>query len=113
MIYLALSADGQFSAQTLAIQFVSAKRQPLGPQNQTRRRIPSSQSQPHLALHAHLLFLAQSGRNWFSKIQRDLIARGIFTSKHDLSRKIMRYIGHHNKTARPFKWTYRNPSHRI
>lgn len=50
---------------------------------------------------------------WFSKIQRDLIARGIFSSKQDLSRKIMRYIRHHNKNARPFKWTYRNPSHRI
>lgn len=50
---------------------------------------------------------------WFSKIQRDLIARGIFSSKHDLSRKILRYIRHHNKTARPFKWSYRNPSRRI
>jgi transposase len=29
---------------------------------------------------------------WFSKIQRDLIARGIFTSVKDLDRKIMRYI---------------------
>jgi transposase len=29
---------------------------------------------------------------WFSKIQRDIIARGIFTSIKDLDRKIMRYI---------------------
>src|SRR5467141_1067512 len=29
---------------------------------------------------------------WFSKIQRDLIARGIFCSVKDLDRKIMRYI---------------------
>ena len=50
---------------------------------------------------------------WFSKIQRDLIARGIFTSKTDLKRKIMSYIRHHNKSAKPFKWTYRNTSHRI
>ncbi|MGH8092490.1 MAG: IS630 family transposase [Chthoniobacterales bacterium] len=50
---------------------------------------------------------------WFSKIQRDLIARGIFTSKNDLKRKIMRYIRSHNANAKPFKWTYRNMAHRI
>ncbi len=50
---------------------------------------------------------------WFSKIQRDLIARGIFASKNDLNRKIMRYIRSHNTTAKPFKWSYRNIDHRI
>jgi transposase len=50
---------------------------------------------------------------WFSKIQRDVIARGIFKSKADLSRKIMKYIRHHNKTAQPFKWTYRNTKNRL
>src|SRR6476659_3462558 len=50
---------------------------------------------------------------WFSKIQRDLIARGIFASRNDLKRKIMRYIRFHNGNAKPFKWTYRNAAHRI
>ena len=50
---------------------------------------------------------------WFSKIQRDLIARGIFDSKSDLHRKIMRYIRHYNKAALPFKWTYKNTDRRI
>ena len=50
---------------------------------------------------------------WFSKIQRDLISRGIFSSKADLRRKIMRYIRHYNKAALPFQWTYRNTSKRI
>jgi transposase len=50
---------------------------------------------------------------WFSKIQRDLITRGIFNSKADLRRKIMRYIRHYNKSAVPFQWTYRNTSNRI
>lgn len=50
---------------------------------------------------------------WFSKIQRDLIARGIFRSKADLARQITRYIKGHNKTAKPFKWTYRNTDRRI
>ena len=50
---------------------------------------------------------------WFSQIQRDLIARGIFTSKNDLTRKLMRYIRTYNKTAGPFQWTYRDPGRRI
>ena len=35
--------------------------------------------------------------NWFSRIQRDVISRGIFTSVKDLSRKLMSYIREHNK----------------
>ena len=50
---------------------------------------------------------------WFSKIQRDIIARGVFSSKADLRRKIMRYIRHYNKSAIPFRWTYRNTANRI
>src|ERR1700726_370608 len=38
---------------------------------------------------------------WFSKIHRDLIARGIFTSVKDLDRKIMRYIRSYNRKATP------------
>ncbi len=50
---------------------------------------------------------------WFGKIQRDLIARGIFTSTTDLRRKLMSYIRLHNKDCRPFSWTYRNTRKRI
>jgi transposase len=50
---------------------------------------------------------------WFSKIERDVIARGIFTSVTDLRRKLMRYIRHYNKTAKPFRWSYRDPTRRI
>jgi len=50
---------------------------------------------------------------WFSKIERDVIARGIFTSVTDLRRKLMRYIKHYNKTARPFRWSYSDPTRRI
>lgn len=51
--------------------------------------------------------------NWFSRIQRDVIARGIFTSVTDLHKKLMRYIRQYNKVAKPLKWKYRNPQHRI
>jgi transposase len=50
---------------------------------------------------------------WFSKIQRDIIARGIFTSVDDLHRKIMRYIRSYNQTATPIKWSYKDASDRI
>ena len=50
---------------------------------------------------------------WFGKLQRDVIARGIFTSVTDLRRKIMRYIRLYAKTAKPFQWKYSDPSHRI
>jgi transposase len=51
--------------------------------------------------------------NWFAKIERDVIARGVFTSVKDLARKLRRYIGHYNHAPKPIKWTYRDPSHRI
>ena len=50
---------------------------------------------------------------WFSKIQRDLIGRGIFTSTTDLRRKLMAYIRLHNRQCQPFHWTYRNTQRRI
>src|ERR1700737_3804544 len=50
---------------------------------------------------------------WFGRIERDVVARGVFTSVNDLARKLMRYIRHHNQHAAPIKWTYRDCSHRI
>jgi transposase len=51
--------------------------------------------------------------NWFARIERDVIARGVFTSVKDLARKLMRYIRHYNRAPKPLKWTYRDPSQRI
>ena len=50
---------------------------------------------------------------WFSKLERQVTARGIFTSVSDLARKLMRYIREHNKSAQPIKWKYSDPSRRI
>ena len=50
---------------------------------------------------------------WFAKIERDVIARGVFSSVTDLSRKIMKYIRAYAKSAKPFRWTYTDPSRRI
>jgi transposase len=50
---------------------------------------------------------------WFARLEREVIARGIFTSVQDLSRKLMRYIRAYSKTARPFKWKYADVRRRI
>ena len=50
---------------------------------------------------------------WFAKIERDLLARGIFTSVPDLARKIRRFIVRYNEHPKPIRWTYSNPAHRI
>src|SRR3984957_15146400 len=39
---------------------------------------------------------------WFAKIERDVSARGVFTSVADLSRKLMKYIRLYTKSADPF-----------
>jgi transposase len=51
--------------------------------------------------------------NWFAKIQRQVIARGVLHSIADLRAKLMRYIRHYNKMATPIKWTYSNTKRRI
>lgn len=50
---------------------------------------------------------------WFAKIERDVIARGVFTSVPDLKRKLMRYIRQYNKAPRTVKWKYADPSRHI
>ncbi|MEO7861096.1 MAG: IS630 family transposase, partial [Nitrospirales bacterium] len=45
--------------------------------------------------------------------ERDVIARGVFTSVSDLRRKLMRYIRHYNTQPKPVKWKYFDPSRRI
>jgi len=50
---------------------------------------------------------------WFSKIARDLLHRGIFTSVKDLDRKIMKYVRSYNESPRPVKWRHKSPSKRI
>jgi transposase len=50
---------------------------------------------------------------WFSKIARDLLHRGIFTSVNDLAKKIARYIRKYNRDPRPVKWKHKDPSKRI
>lgn len=71
----------------------------------------------HSNVHFHFTPTYSSWLNqielWFSKIERDMIYRGVFTSPKDLARKIMRYIRHYNRHPKPVKWIYDDPSRRI
>ncbi len=71
----------------------------------------------HPTVHLHFTPTYASWLNqvelWFSKIERDVIARGIFTSTRDLARKLRRYIDRYNRDAKPFRWTYADPTRRI
>jgi hypothetical protein len=42
-----------------------------------------------------------------------VIARGVFTSVADLGNKLRKYIRAYSQSARPFRWTYTDPSRRI
>ena len=50
---------------------------------------------------------------WLSKLERTVIARGIFTSAADLRRTIMRYVRLYPKTPKPFQWKYSDVTRRI
>ena len=71
----------------------------------------------HPNVHLHFTPTYSSWLNqvewWFAKIERDVIARGVFTSVHDLKRKIMRYIKKYNEQPKPVKWKYFDTSRRI
>ena len=71
----------------------------------------------HLNVHMHFTPTYSSWLNqvelWFGKTERDVIARGVFTSVSDLKRKLMRYIHRYNKAPRSVKWRYADPSRHI
>ncbi|MGH7946785.1 MAG: IS630 family transposase [Opitutaceae bacterium] len=71
----------------------------------------------HRNVHLHFTPTYSSWLNqvelWFGKIERDVIARGVFTSVSDLKRKLMRYIRQYNKSPRTVKWKYADPSRHI
>jgi transposase len=71
----------------------------------------------HPNVHLHFTPTYSSWLNqveiWFAKIEREVIARGVFTSVPDLARKLMRYIRAYSKTARPFNWKYSDVRRRV
>ena len=83
--------------------------------HKTRRVTEFLAEHPNVHLHFTPTYSSWLNQveNWFGRIERDLLARGVFTSVADLKRKIMRYIRKHNDSPKPIKWTYSDTSHRI
>ena len=71
----------------------------------------------HQKVHLHFTPTYSSWLNlvevWFGNIERDVLARGVFTSVADLKGKLMRYIRHYNNSPRTVKWKYADPSRHI
>jgi transposase len=71
----------------------------------------------HSAVNLHYTSYYSSWLNqvelWFSKMNRDVIALGTFTSITDLRPKLMRYIKGYNKVAKHFRRAYAGLSNRI
>jgi len=71
----------------------------------------------HPTVHLHFTPTYASRLNqvelWFAKIERDVIARGVFTSVSNLRRKLMRYIRQCNKSPKTMKWRYCDPTRRL
>lgn len=44
---------------------------------------------------------------WFSTLVRRLLKRGSFTSVEELRQRILDFIAFFNRTAKPYKWTYK------
>ena len=71
----------------------------------------------HPTVHLHFTPTYSSWLNqveiWFSRIEREVISRGIFSSVSDLARKLKRYIRAYSAHAKPFKWKYSDPTRHI
>ena len=120
---------GKTAARHTSEQFVTFLQEVLASQPEQREihvicdNVSSHKTelvQSFLAEHAHVQIhytptyssWLNQVENWFSRIQRDVISRGIFTSVKDLDKKLMRYIRAHNKDPKPIKWKYDDPNRR-
>jgi transposase len=83
--------------------------------HKTRTVASFLQEHPNLKLHFTPTYSSWLNQVeiWFSRIEREVIARGVFTSVADLARKLIRYIRAYCKTARPFQWKYSDARRRI
>jgi transposase len=73
------------------------------------------QQYPNVTLHFTPTYSSWLNQveSWFSKLQREVLDRGIFSSVADLRCKILRYIRLYAKTAKPFQWKYSDVKRRI
>jgi hypothetical protein len=85
------------------------------PAHKTRAVREFLANHPHVRLHVTTTYSSWLNQVeiWFGKIERDVIARSVFTSVRDLARKLRRYINAYSTNARPIQWQYSVPTRRI
>jgi transposase len=122
---LGRTAERHTSAQFVAFLTAVVSSQPRGREihvicdNASHHKTPAVQTflAEHAGVSLHYTPTYSSWlnqvENWFARIPRDVIARGVFTSTHDLHKKLMRYIRQYNQSATPLKWKYADPRRRI
>src|ERR1700691_4798909 len=122
---LGKTAERHTSAEFVAFLSDIVANQPRGKEiHVIADNLSAHKSQPvkdfleaHRKVHLHFTPTYSSWLNqvalWLSKIEREVIARGVFTSLPDLKRKLMRYIRHYNQTPKTVKWKYFDPTRRI
>src|SRR6266478_1018683 len=73
------------------------------------------EAHPHVRLHFTPTYSSWLNQVelWFAKIERDVIARGVFTSVPDLARKLRRYINAYSANAQPIRWKSSDVPRRI
>ncbi|HJN16907.1 MAG TPA: IS630 family transposase, partial [Armatimonadota bacterium] len=83
--------------------------------HKTRHVAAFLDAHPHVSLHFTPTYSSWLNQVelWFSKVQRDVTARGIFASSADLARRPRRYINAYGQHAKLFRWKYSNSSRRI
>jgi transposase len=76
--------------------------------NKTKKVFEFLEANPTVRIHSTPTYASWINlvESWFSKIQRDVISRDVFTSVKDLARKLIRYIRKYNKSATPIRWIY-------
>src|ERR1700689_5556006 len=121
---LGKTADRHTSAEFVAFLTDIIINQPRGKEiHVIADNLSAHKSQPvkefldtHKKVHLHFPPTYSSWLNqvelWFSKIERDVIARGVFSSVPDLKRKLMRYIRQYNRNPKTVKWKYFDPTKR-
>ena len=71
-------------------------------------------SQMHFSIRTGInLYQQVAPSTWFARIERDVIARGVFSSVSDLARKLKRYIRAYSAHPKPFRWKYSDPTRHI
>jgi transposase len=77
-------------------------------EDKTRKLFEFLEANPSIRIHYAPTYSnwVNQVKIWFSKIHRDVVSRGLFTSVKGLERKLIRYIRKYKNSATPIRWIY-------